>query len=226
MNLIEKKKKYYSSNETVNEYINLRYDNYGGKYVLQNENDALKSLIDESAFYFDIPAGYGRINPILKAGFVSCDYSFNFLKINNNSVKINCDIFHLPFKNNSIKNIISLRFFFHFNENNIALILSEFKRVLQSGGTLIFNFYSWTPMVLGNYLPAKFGGKSFGHSEKKIKNILKNIGFSIETTAKKFLLPPFIYTFLPKFFIKIISIIEQYKFGDYFKLDYYYRIKK
>lgn len=106
--------------------------------VMQNmEENHLGNILD-------LGAGSGFLSEILKKKsnfnkIVSMDLSYNFLKINENPFKVNCDALKMPFKKYSFNTVLSSSAI-HWIEN-FDLLLKEIRYILHEDGILAFNIF-------------------------------------------------------------------------------------
>lgn len=89
----------------------------------------------------DLGSGDGVVNDFIddkKCFFVSCDLSFELLKINNNNAKVNCNLLKIPFKKEVADAIISFTVFQDISDPILAL--DNTKKILKPGGIFVFSF--------------------------------------------------------------------------------------
>lgn len=92
----------------------------------------------------ELGSGSGIFTKTLKKTKDNCsiictDISFNFLKMNEESLKVNADILHLPFKNNSFSQIFSSSTLQWIRD--FGMLLKELSRIGKDNLFFIFNLF-------------------------------------------------------------------------------------
>lgn len=215
----ELKRAFYSSVDVVENYDRFRFKNKGGLYV-HNEELAAASYfwnkIKKSDPVLDIPVGTGRFSSSLKtSGFnqiIGADYSssmLHFCKTQVREIDYLCrqDAFKTGLASNRFGLILSMRFFFHYSDT--SGLLKEFRRLLAKEGYLILDTTTWSPRAWISVFNKRLGGEIYTHSQKEFEALVASAGFSIEDKKEILMMPSFIYNFIPRFFIPIISYIDK-----------------
>jgi ubiquinone/menaquinone biosynthesis C-methylase UbiE len=124
--------------ETINYYNGIAK---GYKELYHEEQrkkiEYLKKQIVKQGIILDLGSGDGVLNQYVidTVNFISCDISKELLKLNKSKNKILCDIHYLPFKSNSINQVISLTAIQ--DTTNPKIVIKEIKRVLKKNGSVI-----------------------------------------------------------------------------------------
>ncbi len=126
---ILKTKNYY--NGIAPGYFELYYNEQIKKINLVRE------FLPNNSLILDLGCGGGVLNDFC-SNLISFDLSFELLKLNSNHKKVCGSILNLPFRDNSFYFICSFTVFQDLP--NVYLGISEIKRVLSSGGTIILSF--------------------------------------------------------------------------------------
>jgi len=229
---------YYSRNDVVENYDKFRFSGAGGFYEDSKEKETVEELLNKSninrnVLLLDCPCGTGRMFHIANQENIkihACDRSYAMLKyIKKNFNKkfsgnaLNTDIFNLPFNNCVFDYMLSIRFIFHLPD--LEKFLGEAGRILKKDGVLIFDTINWSPKFLiphGKIL----SGEMFYHSAERIKNVSARYGFEIIDNSHCFILPSFVYKFIPDFPLKIIKWIEKKNWVKSFMTKTFWCMKK
>jgi len=102
----------------------------------------IKEFLPKEGILLDLGAGDGVLNQFIKPNkditLISFDLSFELLRLNNNTIKIQGSILNLPFKNNSIDTVYSFTVFQDLP--NVKKGILETKRILKQDGIFILSF--------------------------------------------------------------------------------------
>ncbi len=168
-------------------------------YEHRAEEIALAKLLPKKCDWFcDLGAGFGRLFPIYKnraKNIILADYSIEglkkFLPNNSNVYRIALNAYHLPFRDDSMDCLMSIRLIHHIVEPKI--FVAELGRVIGSGGNLVLefankkHFLAQIRYLLGrrkinpfNEKPEKHGDDLFyNFHPKHIEKLLREIGFRV-----------------------------------------------
>lgn len=227
------KKTFYKSAEVVFDYDYKRFVRGGGKTVKKIEDEIIFSFLKKTKvknpYILDCPCGTGRAINILKkitSKIICSDTSLKMTNyVNNNYSKIECVNFsaeNLRIKKESIDIYLSIRFMFHFE--NLEDFFSEASRVLKKDGYYVFDVFNLSPRV---FFKSKFlGGKTFNHNLQCVKKLSDKHGFTIISQTNCFIIPTYISTFLPNFFVKFIELNVKKFFKINFGTKTFYILKK
>lgn len=193
-----------------------RFSGKSGQFILHKDTEALHSLLPASGgLLLDIPCGTGVYAATLSSNghrVVAADASFPMLQITGQAVsglpRVLCDINHLPFKNDTFDNIITLRLFSHFAKDDIARMLGELKRVVRPGGHLIFDSFRWSPRhwpILRNFLE-----QSYIHilPPQEVEQMINAVGLQKLDERWRYLFSPILQRKLPFFALRALTGLE------------------
>lgn len=215
------KKSFYSNKKNVRKYEQLRFSRAGGIFVHNLEKKVFSDFLNYTKnreSILDLPTGTGRMLDLLvdelkfKKVYIA-DYSREMLSIatekkSSPSIISNQeDIYSLSYKNNNFDAILSSRFFFH--SDNQLLALKEMHRVLNPEGIVVFDTLSWSPRCWTSIFQNKLGGRIYTNSFKNTKKLIEKSGFKLIKHESILIMPSFFYNFIPSPMIKIISFIEK-----------------
>lgn len=143
----EKKKQHYQDLSVASAYDDIRFLKPSDRRRNQRKLTAVQKAITMANAMgtkirtaLDIPCGTGRLIPLFKNNgiiFVGADLSAEMMQVSlSRSSKtglmdgmVRCDAEHLPFRDNSVDSIFSIRFMFHVPEPVRLRILVEMGRV-------------------------------------------------------------------------------------------------
>lgn len=136
-------KNYY--NELASSYDQDRFDNTYGQFIDKQERKILEKLLSkrEDLTIVDLACGSGRF---LNFATIGIDTSEKMIEVAQQKFSDKqlfvADGENLPLKDNSVDVIFSFHLFMHLNDEKIAGILTECKRVLKENGSIIFDIPS------------------------------------------------------------------------------------
>ncbi len=186
----EKFKEYYQDDNVTGTYDSQRL---GTEYRIKKREKELNlflELIDKHPEdkVLEIGCSSGFLTEHLGA-VTAVDTSKEMLKItkkkNPSATVLEADMFKLPFGDNSFDKIITMRVWDHLNEDDLRLALKESKRVLKSGGILVFDAEekNWLRKFVHFFYKRIFritGYKIYPYSIKRMKEILSEEDFGWE----------------------------------------------
>ncbi len=210
------KRQIYSQEAVVKKYDQWRFGGPSGRFVNWKELNIVRELLkDFSGRILDMPCGTGRLakfllkeNPTLD--IVGADYSTEMLKLCQPvgyCQLVRTDAFQSSFQDNSFDCLISFRFVFHYQE--ISPFFKEAARLLMPNGLFIFDTYRWSPYQILGLFSKKYRKRVFIHSNKELREKLKQAGLEVITVKSCFLFTPLLYRFLPLFLTLILEQIEK-----------------
>ena len=129
--------------DTLNYYDGIS-SGYGALYHEEQikKINLVKGYIPIEGILLDLGSADGvlnkHVNNFKNVKLISFDLSFELLKLNNNKNKIQGSILNLPFKDNSIDNILSFTVFQDLP--NVKKGIQEVKRILKQDGIFILSF--------------------------------------------------------------------------------------
>jgi len=149
------------SQELAQVYDERHFGGRSGQYILWRDCSALESLLDgphslpgmeTRPTILDLPCGTGAYTKAMAEkgrAVVAADASLPMLDLAGHAhaarFRVQCDIEHLPFKDDSFDAAVTLRLFSHYPKEAVARMLLELRRVIRPGGRVIFDSFRWTP---------------------------------------------------------------------------------
>jgi ubiquinone/menaquinone biosynthesis C-methylase UbiE len=202
------KERYYSDTGIVRDYERRRFERGGGRYVAELERFTVRGLLHQldlkaGDIALDCPTGTGRFLQLLRElelQTLAVDISPAMLELARRIPGVHplhASAEALPIDRGSVKVWLMSRFAFHFAD--LRGFFLEASRVLEPGGSLIFDVYHWTPR---QWIPGKqqfLGGRVHVHSQARLAQWLEELGFQIIARRPVFLLAPYLYGFMPAF---------------------------
>ena len=183
----EKFKEYYQKEDVTGTYDSQRLGTEYRKKKREKELEIFLDLLDkkDNEKVLELGASSGFLTKEL-GEVTAVDTSKEMLKIakqkNPEAKVLEADMFKLPFSDNSFDKIITMRVWTHLNEDDLRLALKESKRVLKSGGILVFD--TEEKNLLRRFIHFFYkrifkitGYKIYPYSIKGIKKILSEEGF-------------------------------------------------
>ncbi|MBL7662836.1 methyltransferase domain-containing protein [bacterium] len=212
---LAEKQEYYSLPDVVQRYEYLRFGGAGGQYVDQRECEICVRLLGDAKLILDVPSGTGRLTkrlldrPSNAAKVIAGDYSLPMLLFSKSAGRINhatrLNAFQLPFPDNSLDAVVTLRFLFHIE--SLEPFFKEVYRVLKPGGSLVGNTATWSPKSIPGV--SRFcGGDVYLHAPRQVVEVAQKIGYQIEVEEGAFLFTPLIYRYLPRLVINALFWLE------------------
>ncbi len=215
----ENKQEFYSNPKNVEHYEHLRFSNPGGKFVHELEESLFTQFLSQCPHndsILDIPCGTGRLIKSLQnlnfTPILASDYSSEMLKVcrsawpSDEVTFSKQDIYHTTFTTHSFSAILSSRFMFHSEDQN--LLFSEFNRLLITGGYLVFDTLNWSPRTWTNHFSVKLGGNICTNSYPSVIELAKANGFEVLASESILAFPSFVYNFIPGFTLGLIKRVE------------------
>jgi ubiquinone/menaquinone biosynthesis C-methylase UbiE len=225
---------YYQNQTIADRYDDRRFGEKTGEWVQESEENTIEFLMNrmESTSRnraLDLPTGTGRLIPLLRKRFdcvLACDLSPAMLqkaKLKNADYYFQATGSQLMLKSHSIDFILASRFIFHFADPSDYL--KEMNRVLKQNAYLLFDVYNWTPRMWIPGNQEQWGGRVHVHPKRKIDNIAHESGFRVVDFRAVFVITPYLYRYLPFFFVKWIEALGSW-FLPKLKTKTYYLLQK
>jgi SAM-dependent methyltransferase len=126
----------------------------------------------------------------------------------NSSDFVQGDAFTLPFADESFNAVVALRLIFHFAQ--LEPLLSEMRRVVKPGGTLVFDTYLWSPRALLPLDQRRWGSGIYIHPPRVVKQSAQRLGMSVVAWKPCFLFSPYLYRRLPIQMVRLLEHGESY----------------
>ena len=185
----------------------------------------IKKKISNSKIHLDIGCGPGTFLGILKKKSIGVDISnrqISYAKKNYSNKKIKFYSYKkkLPIKSKSVDSVTLIELIEHVDNEDLALILKECKRVLKDNGCLYLstpNYYSLWPaleIILNLISPVNYKHEHINKFNKnKLKKIMKKNNFHVLELNSFILVSPFLAFFsfnLAKSMIALDNILTKF----------------
>jgi len=196
-------------------YDRRHFGGRSGQYILQRDVDALVSLIDPSpGVLVDIPSGTGvYVSALKKQGLttIAADASWPMLEITGHRTlapRVLCDIYHLPFKSQSLKTTTTIRLLSHFPKEQLPPMLKELSRVLKPQGRAIFDSFRWTPRrwpLLRHFIEQSY---IYVIDDRAMQTIIEEAGLEIADIRCLYIFSPIWLRKLPLVLLRALVWVE------------------
>ncbi len=202
---------FYSRPEIANGYDKQRFGGASGEWVNGREIENVLALIPTFNRALDLGCGTGRLTRMLagRGPTVGADASFAMLQQaakTSDASLAQADAFALPFAASSFDAIVALRVVFHFAQ--VEALLCEMGRLLQPGGSAVFDTYQWSPRALLPLDAARWGGGVYIHPPGQIERAALAAGLQVTARVTCFLFSPYVYRRLPLPVVRMLGRIE------------------
>lgn len=209
------------ANKAYNEDLAEVYDrrHFGGRsgqFILRKDCAALEALLlPAPGKILDIPCGTGIYTAQLVArGYtvIAADASEPMLEITAQRetgarTKL-CSIHELPFDDNTFDATITLRLFSHFGRQDSLLALRELRRVIKTGGRIIFDSFRWTPRrwpLLRRFMAQDYIQEI---APSDVERLIREAGLRIVARETRYLFSPIWQRKLPYRVLKGLTALE------------------
>ena len=195
------KRSFYQRLEIAEGYEAQRFGGRTGRHILRREIDLALSLIPAGGRVADVGSGPGILAEALQRRgdrAVACDTSLEMLRIaRQRSVRdtVQADAFALPLVDGAFDNASSIRLLFHFQD--VVPLLTELRRVVRPGGTLVCDTYTWSTRSLVPIGRQRWGSKVATLSSRRFREQASEAGWRVREERRCFLVSPFVYRLLP-----------------------------
>lgn len=204
------------SQDLVDQYDHKHFGGASGRVVLQRDINALVALTGpKPGPILDIPSGTGVYAQALhQRGYViiAADASAPMLEITARRLqapRVLCDIYHLPFKDSSVTTTTTLRLLSHFPQNQLLPMLQELRRVVSSGGRVVFDTFRWTPRrwpILRRFVEQSF---IYVISDLEMERIIAEADLRVGNKLALYLFSPIWLRKLPLLVVHALSFLER-----------------
>ena len=194
------KRSFYRQADVVEAYERQRFGGASGERVNQREIDLTLDMLPATGRVLDLACGTGRTAEAIigrgQAAF-GLDYSPAMVeRAKGAGVPAAVgDAFSTPFADGTFDAVVSLRFAFHYRE--LAPLLHELRRIVRSGGTVVFDTYSWSPRAALPLGRGAWGGRVQLHSRGEVAREAARAGLTIIRMEPCFLFSPYLYRLAP-----------------------------
>lgn len=206
------KRSFYSQPEISEAYDAQRFGGASGARVNAREIEIALGLVPPTGRVLDLASGTGRLSQaIWRRGqpVAALDYS-PLMAAKTAALGVPTligDAFRLPFAPSAFANVVSLRFAFHYAE--LETLLSEMRRVVAPGGSLVFDTYTWSPRSVFALGAGRWGGRVHLHSRRAVWRAAGRLGLRVERTEPCFLFSPYLYRLAPLQIERVLEALER-----------------
>lgn len=196
-------------------YDRVHFGGRSGRYILQKDCQALGLLLPPPPCrVLDIPCGTGIYAAELEElGYqiVAADASLPMLQLAGGrglATRTLCDVNALPFEDNSLDAVITLRLFSHFDVAEMRRGLRELGRVIKPGGRVIFDSFRWTPRRWP--LLRRFAAQNHIHeiAPGEVAAMVRSVGLQVVDTETRYLFSPIWQRKLPYPLLRALTVLE------------------
>ena len=207
------KREFYRQSEVAGTYDAQRFGGASGAHVNARELALVCQLLPPGGPQADIACGTGRLTAILRQRgdvVVPCDASLAMLRVAQRHAVgpvVQADAFSLPIADAACAGAAALRLLFHFAQP--GPLLAELRRIVQPGGVLVCDTYSWSARAL-----VPLGRRRWGAGVSTIRRgefcrLAASLGWRVVTEYPCFLISPYIYRRLPLPFVRVLERLER-----------------
>jgi len=205
----------YSGARLVGRYDQRHFGGSGGRHVFRKDRHILISLLPSpSSLILDVPCGTGIYSETLRAAgyrVIAADASLPMLQAGRQRLSgISCsvsDIGRLPFTDDSLDCIMIIRLFQHYPGDQILRVLHESRRVIRSGGLVVFDTFRWSPRRVP-LLKSVLKGDMYVYAHQDVKRLLSAADLMPAESISAYLFSPIWYRKLPSFFLHALDGVE------------------
>ncbi|HZT07151.1 MAG TPA: class I SAM-dependent methyltransferase [Chloroflexota bacterium] len=207
------KRAFYSRREVADSYDDQRFGGASGARVSAREIAIALHMLPMAGRVLDLACGTGRLTrSIAERGqpVVGLDYSKPMAaKTAGTGVPVVIgDAFATPFADGTFAAVVSTRFAFHWAD--LAPLLTEMRRLVHRGGTLVFDTYTWTPRSVIPLGARQWGGLVYRHPPGEVRSLAGRLGLRVLHTEPCFLFSPYLYRLAPVPFQAAFEAVERH----------------
>ncbi len=197
---MREKREFYRRPEISDSYDEQRFGGASGNRVNEREMQIVLRLLPQHGRVLDLAAGTGRLTRALLAKgqeVTALDASPAMAqKVRQSGAPtVVGDAFQTPFPDGAFSAVATVRFAFHCPD--LAPLLSEMRRLVRPGGTIVFDTYSWSPRAAIALGAGRWGGRVHLHPRDEVAAIATHLGLHIDHLEPCFLFSPYLYRLAP-----------------------------
>jgi SAM-dependent methyltransferase len=194
------KRSFYSRRDVADAYDEQRFGGASGARVSAREIDIVLGMLPPGGPILDLACGTGRLARAIALGgerVIGLDFSPPMAQKTTafGVPTVIGDAFATPFVSGSFASVVSLRFAFHWAD--ISTLLSEMRRLVQPGGAVVFDTYTWSPRSVAPVGAKQWGGVVHPHSSREVAEIAVRAGLRVLRMEPCFLFSPYLYRLAP-----------------------------
>jgi SAM-dependent methyltransferase len=207
------KREFYRQSAVAGAYEAQRFGGASGGHVNARELAQICALLPAGGRVADIACGTGRLTAVLRQRgdtVIPCDTSLAMLRVAQGSrvgPVVQADAFVLPLAESACTGAASLRLLFHFADPRP--LLQEFRRVVQPGGTLVCDTYSWSARALLPLGRRRWGAGVSTISRRRFRALVASLGWRVRAERPCFLFSPYLYRRLPLPGVLLLERLER-----------------
>lgn len=207
------KRGFYSQPEISESYESQRFGGASGARVNTRELEMALGLLPPAGRVLDVASGTGRLSQAIRRRgqpVVAVDYSPPMAA---RTAELGVptligDAFGLPFAAGSFAAVVALRLAFHYAE--LEPLLAEMRRVVEPGGCVVLDTYSWSPRSVIALSAGRWGGRVHRHSRREMANVAARLGMRVDHATPCFLFSPYLYRLVPLPIERALESLERH----------------
>ena len=207
------KRSFYSRSDVADAYDEQRFGGASGARVNAREIAIVLGMLPPGGPVLDLACGTGRLSrAIAQRGepVIGLDFSPPMAQ---KTAELGIptvigDAFSTPFAPGSFASVVSLRFAFHWA--NIAPLLQEMRRLVEPGGSVVFDTYTWSPRSVAPVGAKEWGGLVHPHSSREVADVAVRAGLRVLRMEPCFLFSPYLYRLAPVPLQRAFESIERH----------------
>lgn len=210
---VVEKREFYRRSEVAARYDLQRFGGASGAHVNARELALVCQLLPPGGLQADIACGTGRLTAILRERgdvVLPCDASLAMLRVAQGRAVgpfVQADAFALPIAYGACAGAATLRLLFHFADP--GPLLTELRRIVQPGGVLVCDTYTWSARALIPLGRRRWGAAVSTISRDEFRRLAASVGWRAVTEYPCFLISPYIYRRLPLPFVRVLERLER-----------------
>ena len=202
--------------ELTKVYDDRHFGGRSGQYILQRDCGALEALLERPpCLILDIPCGTGvYVTALMQTGYdvVAADVSLPMLEVTRrreaNTLRVLCDVDHLPFRDGVFDAVVTIRLFSHYLQDDVTRMLLELRRAIRPGGRVVFDSFRWTPRrwpLLRRFLDESC---IYVLSPREVEEVIRNAGLRKVDVRCLYLFSPLWQRRLPFWVLRGLTALE------------------
>lgn len=198
--LLQEKRDFYRRPEVSDSYDQQRFGGASGARVNERELEIALRMLPPTGRILDLACGTGRLaQALLGQGWEVTGLDSSLAMAEKTAASgaptVVGDAFGTPFSDQTFAAVASIRFAFHFAD--LEPLLAEMHRLVEPGGTLVFDTYSWSPRSAFALASDRWGGRVHLHSRNEVAALATHLGLHVDRVEPCFLFSPYLYRLVP-----------------------------
>ena len=217
---LQEKREFYRRPDIADSYDEQRFGGASGKRVNQRELEIVLGMLPRAGRILDLACGTGRLTGALAeiqseaspqtpgSRVIALDTSQAMAEkaASSGAPTVVGDAFHTPFANGSFAAVATLRFAFHCPD--LRLLFDEMLRLVEPGGTLVLDTYSWSPRSAFALSSGRWGGRVYLHPRNEVAALATHLGLHVDRVEPCFLFSPYLYRLAPLPLERVFEALE------------------